>query len=97
MDWAKVDAPLASALAGAEADEPLAVFVRLDRPGADEALLARFGLDQDGGLDRDGDPDRDGTEIITASLTASQLAVLTDQRWVRRVSLSGRLRLREES
>ena len=81
MDWAKVDAPLAAALAGADDDEPLAVFVHLDRARADAATLDRLGLARPSG------------DVGTASLRPVQIAALTDQPWVRQVRLSGRLRL----
>lgn len=81
MNWGKIDAPLASALAGAADDDPLPVFVHLDRSHADSDVLDRLGL----GLD-DGD-------VGTTSLCPADVAALTDEAWVRRVSLSGRLRL----
>lgn len=84
MDWGKIDAPLASALAGAADDDPLPVFVHLDRSRADDEVLDRLGL----GL---GDGD-----VGSASLSPADLAALTDQAWVRRVTLSGRLRLLDE-
>ena len=84
MDWGKVDAPLASALAGAVGDDPLPVFVHLDRDRADDEVLDRLGLGADGG------------DVGTASLSPADVAALTDQDWVRRVSLSGRLRLLDE-
>ncbi len=84
MDWGKIDAPLASALAGAADDDRLPVFVHLDRSRADRATLDRLGLGRRGG------------EVSTASLSAADLADLTDKAWVRRVSLSGRLRLLDD-
>jgi hypothetical protein len=84
VDWGKVDAPLASALAGAAADEPLAVFVQIDRSGAavDGEVLDRLGLGRDaaGGL-------------TTATLSPAQVDALTDEDWVLYVRLSGQLRL----
>lgn len=84
MDWRKVDAPLASALAGAAADEPLAVFVQIDRSRAsvDGAVFDRLGLGGDavGG-------------VTTATLSPAQLDALTDEEWVLHVRLSGQLRL----
>jgi len=85
VNWGKIDAPLASALAGAADDDSLPVFVHLDRSRADDKVLDRLGL---GGLD-DGD-------VSTASLLPADVATLTDQAWVRRVSLSRRLRLLDE-
>ena len=83
MDWGKVDAPLASALAGASADEPLAVFVQIDpsRAEIDGAVLDRLGLGRDAG------------GVSTATLSPAQLDALTDEEWVLYVRLSGRLRL----
>jgi hypothetical protein len=82
VDWRKVDAPLASALAGAPDDESFPVFVHLDPSRADAEILDQLGLEHD-----------DDREIESASLSAAQLAVLTDQPWVQRVRLGGRLRL----
>lgn len=83
MDWGKVDAPLASALAGASPDEPLSVFVQIDpsRADVDADALDRLGLG------------RDAADVSTATLSPAQLDALTDQDWVRYVRLSGRLRL----
>ena len=83
MDWGKVDAPLASALAGASPDEPLSVFVQIDRSRAavDGDALDRLGLGPD------------LAEVSTATLSPSQLDALTDEEWVLYVRLSGRLRL----
>lgn len=83
MDWGKVDAPLASALAGASPDEPLSVFVQIDpsRADVDADALDRLGLG------------RDAADVSTATLSPAQLDALTDQNWVRYVRLSGRLRL----
>lgn len=81
MDWGKVDAQLASALAGVADDEPLPVFVQVDRSRADADVLAQLGLGTDDG------------DVGTTSLSAAQVADLTDQAWVERVQLSGRLRL----
>ena len=81
MDWRKVDAPLASALAGTPGDEALPVFVQVDRSRADADALDRLGLGRDPG------------DLGTASLSPQQLDTLTDQDWVLFVRLSGRLRL----
>jgi hypothetical protein len=83
VDWGKVDAPLASALAGAAADEPLSVFVQIDRSRADVdgEELDRLGLG------------RDTSGISTATLSPAQVDALTDEDWVLYVRLSGRLRL----
>jgi hypothetical protein len=83
VDWGKVDAPLASALAGAPPDEPLSVFVQIDpsRGDVDGDALDRHGLG------------RDAAGVSTATLSPAQLDALTDQDWVRYVRLSGQLRL----
>lgn len=83
MDWGKVDAPLASALAGASPDEPLSVFVQIDlsRGEVDGEVLDRLGLGRDAG------------DVTTATLSPAQLDALTDEAWVLYVRLSGRLRL----
>lgn len=81
MDWAKVDAPLASALAGTPGEEALPVFVKIDRSRADPGTLDRLGLGPD--------PE----ELSTATLSPSQLDALTEQDGVLFVRLSGRLRL----
>ena len=82
VDWRKVDAPLASALAGAPDDESFAVLVHIDRSRADAKVLDQLGLERD-----------DDREIEAMSLSVAELAALTDQPWVQRVRLSGRLRL----
>lgn len=86
MDWGKVDAPLASALAGASGDEPLPVFVKIDRSRADldGDVLDRLGLGPD------------PADLSTATLSPAQLDALTEKDWVLFVRLSGRLRLLRE-
>jgi hypothetical protein len=83
VDWGKVDAPLASALAGASAEESLSVFVQIDpsRGDVDRSVLDRHGLDPE------------PAEVSTATLSPAQLDALTDEEWVLYVRLSGRLRL----
>jgi hypothetical protein len=83
VDWGKVDAPLASALAGASSDEPLSVFVQIDpsRANLDGDELDRLGLG------------RDASGISTATLSPAQVDALTDEDWVLYVRLSGQLRL----
>ena len=76
-----MDAPLASALAGAADDEALPVFIQVDRSQADAQVLDELGLGMDDG------------DIGTTSLSAAQVAALTDQAWVQRVQMSGRLRM----
>ena len=84
MDWAKVDAPLASALAGASGDDSLSVFVQIDhgRGDVDRAVLDRLGLQ--------------AGELSTATLSPAQVDALTDEDWVLSVRLAGRLRLLRE-
>ena len=83
MDWGKVDAPLASALAGASPDEPLSVFVQIDRSRADVDgdVLDRLGLG------------RDAAGLATATLSPAQVDALTDEDFVVYVRLSAQLRL----
>ncbi len=89
MNYGKLDAALATALAGrgeADADAEgsgLAVFVQLADgvTPAEREGLAALGL---GGEDL----------TCTATLTIAQVAALSDQASVRRMQLSGRLRLR---
>lgn len=87
MDWAKVDAPLAAALAGASADDALPVFVHVDRSAADTDAhgddLDLLNLAQAG-------------DVGTASLSPAQVDALTERDWVVTVRLSGRLRLLAE-
>ena len=81
MDWAKVDAPLASALAGADEEDELSVFVHVDLERADAATLDRLGLDG---------------RVSTASLPAAEVAALTDEPCVRQIRLARRLRLLDD-
>ena len=81
MDWAKVDAPLASALAAADEGDELSVFVHLDPEGLDAATLDRLGLDG---------------AVSTASLRPAEVAALTDEPGVRQVRLARRLRLLDD-
>lgn len=84
MDWSKVDAGLAGALADAGDDEVqrLAVFIHLDAEGADRSFLAALDLE----------PPEKGA-VCTAALSPADLDRLTEQPWVVRVRLSGPLRL----
>lgn len=92
MNYAKVDAALAAALAAPDqrdvVDSPrLAVFVQLAEgvaPAEREALA---------GLGLVSVPPGEAT-TCTATLTPAQVAALSDQPSVRRLQLSGRLRLR---
>ena len=80
MDWAKVDAALAAALAGASAEEALPVFVQVDRAAAGDEALGRLNLG-------------DAGDVATASLSPAELDALTDHHGVVFVRLSGHLRL----
>jgi len=91
VNWGKVDAPLASALAGAAAHDQLTVFVDLDRSQVEGDVLRRLGLGAASDLEGEGDGG-----LASASLRPAQVAALTDHAWVRRVTLSGRLRLLDE-
>ena len=91
MDWSKVDASLAGALAGhgwpgadaaRDAERRLSVFVHIDADRADQSLLAELAL----GTSSTGD-------VRTGDLTPADVARLTEQPWVTRVRLSGPLRL----
>jgi hypothetical protein len=84
VDWSKVDATLAGALAdaGDPAQRRLPVFIDVDPEGADPSVLAGF----DVRLAETG-------QVCTATLSATEVDRLTDESWVRRVRLSERLRL----
>jgi hypothetical protein len=93
VNYGKLDAALAAALAGrGEADavaegSGLAVFVQLADgvTPAEREGLAALGLGAAAG----------GEDLTcTATLTIAQVAALSDQVSVRRMQLSGRLRLR---
>jgi hypothetical protein len=94
VDYAKVDASLAAALAATGASdartgaERLTVFVHLadDVGPAEREALAGLGLDPAG------DPEAATT---TATLTPAQVAALSERPSVRRIQLSERLRLRQ--
>lgn len=84
MDWSKVDATLAAALADAGADDScrLPVFVHLDADAADPSFLDELPL---------APPGERG--ICTGTLSAADVDRLTEQPWVRSIGLSGPLRL----
>ena len=86
MNWSKVDATLAGALADAGADDRaqrrLAVFIDVDPEAVDLTVLA--GLDV---------RKPEAGDVCTATLSATEVERLTDETWVRRVRSSGRLRL----
>ena len=84
MDWSKIDAALAAALADVadRSVRALPVFVRVDPSVADPDLLAELGLE--GGSEG---------EVRTGTVSAQGVRRLTRQPWVRRVQLSGPLDL----
>jgi hypothetical protein len=84
-DWAKVDATLAAALVTAEEEDRLPVFVHLD-PSGDDADVRRL-------LGRRHSVD----QVLTALLSADQISMLTQQASVRRIVLSGPLRLVDQT
>lgn len=88
MDWSKVDAALAGALA--DVGDPdarcLPVFVHVDVEEAEETLLAT--LDVHGSAPGG---------IGTGTLSAAAVDRLTDQPWVTRIALSGPLRLQGDA
>lgn len=82
MDWSKLDAGLAAALADGRADDRYVVFVHLG-PAADP-----------GGLpDLPGGPEGDGS-VRTATVSAVEVAQLTERAEVRQIRLSQALGLR---
>jgi hypothetical protein len=83
VDWAKVDAPLAAALAGASADDALPVFVHVDRSAADVNALDALNLGDVG-------------DVGTALVSPAQVDALTERDWVLSVRLSGHLNLLAE-
>ena len=82
MDWSKVDAALAGALAGA-GEARLTVFVHVDPEAADYSVLARLGVGECG---------RPPGGVLTAEVSPDEVAALTDHPWVHRLRLSHRLR-----
>lgn len=86
MNWSKVDATLAGALAdvdaGDRAQRRLSVFIDVDPEGVDLTVLAGFDVQR---------PEKG--DVCTATLSATEVERLTDESWVRRVRSSGRLRL----
>lgn len=82
MDWAKVGARLAAAMADAPAaDTPIPVAVSVDRDRCAPEALQRLGIGGPG-----------GGQVGSASLSPAQVSALTDEPWVRRVDLSAPLR-----
>jgi hypothetical protein len=86
MNYRKMDAALITAVDEAEDREAcsLEVFVHLDHiPDEEEKrILSGLGIR----------PEAAGRTIITASLSADDVAELTDQPWIRQIRLSQRLR-----
>jgi hypothetical protein len=84
-DHAKLDAALASALEDLTDPEArvLPVFVEMagELPEDGRSMLSELGVGEPTG------------SMATASLSARQVAELSDQPWVRYLRLSGRLRL----
>lgn len=87
MDYGKVDAALAAALADiadADADRrELSVFIHLDDPG-DEGREALTRMGVTGAAEH---------QACTATVSARQVADLSERPWVRQLRLSARLRL----
>lgn len=82
MNWGKLDAGLASALGHVDpAQRSLSVFVHIEVAGADAGVCDRLGLGPA------------GEGIRTATLSPDQVAELSELPWVRRLALSGRVRL----
>jgi len=83
MDWSKVDAALAGALADSvdPGERRLAVFVHVEVEQADASLLADLDVQAVGG------------GVRTGTVSPAGVDHLTDQPWVTRVQLSGPLRL----
>lgn len=86
MNWSKVDATLAGALADVDADNRaqrrLTVFIDVDPESVDLTALAGFDVRKP-----------ETGDVCTATLSATEVERLTDEAWVRRVRFSGRLRL----
>jgi len=86
MNWSKVDAGLASALTDEGGPRRYAVFVHLAADAdADADVLADLGLEASG----------EG-RIRTASVSAAEVDLLSDQEWVTRLTISTTLRLAGE-
>lgn len=86
MDWSKLDAALAAAMAEEGGSQRLDIFVHLDPGAADRQVLARFDV-----------RGADAGEVCTATLSPTQVDELSSLPWVRRLRLSSRLRLAGES
>ncbi len=82
MDWAKLDAALAGALAGScDSDSRFVVFIHL-APGAEDAAgLEELGVEAGG----------DGA-VRTATVSGPQIGALSDLSGIRLLRLSRRLR-----
>ena len=90
MNYAKLDAALATALSKAKdlKARGLVVFIHtVDVPGTTEAAwLEKLGVTNSDGS---------GKQIFTATLSAEEIADLSDQPWVQQIRLSQKLRLLE--
>ena len=90
MDYAKLDAALATALSKVRDSEArgLVVFIHtVDVPGTvEEAWLEKLGISNS---------NMSGKQIFTATLSAQEIAELSDQPWVQHIRLSQKLRLLE--
>ena len=84
VDWSKVDAALAGALAemAHSGEHLLTVFIEMDAGRADESVLGRLGVDRAA-----------ATTVCTATLSTADLDQLTELPWVTRLRLSRPLRL----
>ena len=81
MDWSKLDAGLAGALAGEEAPVRFAVFVHLTH-GAGPDVLAQLGIEASG----------EG-RVRTANVSAAEVDRLSHQAWVSQLRISTTLNL----
>ena len=90
MDYQKVDAGLAVALAEADDAEArsLTVFVHTAVPPDEEAIRTLKGFGVAAASDR---------QIFTATLSPRAVAQLSEQPWVQSIKLSRTLRLRTDS
>ena len=84
MDWSKLDAGLAGALAGEEAPRRYAVFVHLADDVAPE-VLAQLGVEASG----------EG-RVRTATVSWADVDRLSDQEWVSQLRMSTTLNLAGE-
>lgn len=85
MDWQKLDASLALVMSE-QRDSPVFVFIRFNLPLDEQAveILNKAGLPQTTALLK---------EIITATVSRQAIEDLSDQPFVRNMSLAKKLRL----